>query len=224
MAAAWTIAGPAWGSLRRQLSCGAAMLHEVGRTSERGTTVAGLRRVVVGVSASPGSIPALRYAENLARRDDALLIAVHAWLPPGGDLADRRQPSAYLRRIWAQAAGKRLDEALDAAWGGIPADLRFEALVVRGEPGPGLVDVARSAGDLLVVGAGRRGRLARIGHGQVSRYCLAHAPCPVIAVPPADPVSGAGHRLRSWSLRRGEFAVDRALAELNGEKSGRDRR
>jgi nucleotide-binding universal stress UspA family protein len=131
----------------------------------------------------------MRYAETLARHESALLVAVHAWTPPGGELADRRQPSAYLRKIWAQAAGKGLGEAIDAAWGGAPDGLAFQGLVVRGEPGPSLVGLADSAHDVLVVGAGRRGRLARIGHGQVSRYCLAHAVCPVVAVPPGRPSS-----------------------------------
>src|SRR4029077_13160332 len=38
-------------------------------------------------------------------------------------------------------------------------------------------------GARLVVGAGRRGPSGRLRHGRVSRYCLAHASCPVIAVP-----------------------------------------
>jgi hypothetical protein len=74
---------------------------------------------------------------------------------------------------------------------------------------------------VLVVGAGRRGRLARIGHGQVSRYCLAHAVCPVIAVPPADLARAGGHRL--WPLRRGALTLDRALSELDGAKPSRNR-
>jgi len=183
--------------------------------------VAGVRRVIVGASAAPGSIPALRYAENLARREGALLVTMHAWAPPGGELADRRQPSGYLRRVWAQAAGRRLADAIDAAWGGIPDGVDFHALVVRGEPGPALVDVAGPQ-DLLVVGAGRRGWLARIGHGKVSRYCLARAQCPVLAVPPPDLARAAGHRPRVWPLRRGELTVDRALSERGGEKSGRN--
>ncbi len=77
--------------------------------------MSGSARVIVGVSGSPGSLPALRYAENLARRDDAPLLAVHAWIPPGGDIAERRCPSSHLRQIWAQAALDRLMAALDAA-------------------------------------------------------------------------------------------------------------
>jgi hypothetical protein len=109
----------------------------------------------------------------------------------------------------------------NVAWGGNPDGLPFQALAVRGEPGPSLVGVADSAHDLLVVGAGRRGWLARIGHGRVSRYCVAYARCPVIAVPRADLARLGGHRL--WPLRRGEVAMDRALSELDGERSGRNR-
>ena len=60
-------------------------------------------------------------------------------------------------------------------------------MVIRGEPGPALINVASFTGDLLVVGAGRRGRTARIWHGRVSRYCLAHALCPVLTVPRPPP-------------------------------------
>jgi nucleotide-binding universal stress UspA family protein len=181
--------------------------------------VSGVRRVIVGVSGSPGGLPALRYAERAARRGEALLIAVHAWVPPGGDIAERRCPSSHLRRIWAQTALDRLMAALDAAWGAIPADLRLQPVVVRGETGPALVDVADSGDDLLVVGAGRRGTLARIGHGRVARYCVAHAACPVVTVPPAVRPGP-----RSWPFRHRELTLDRALGEWEGQKLGRDRR
>ena len=41
----------------------------------------GIRRVIVGASGSPASLQALRYAEELARANDALLIPVLAWVP-----------------------------------------------------------------------------------------------------------------------------------------------
>jgi nucleotide-binding universal stress UspA family protein len=176
--------------------------------------VSGVRRVIVGTSGSPGSLPALRYAQRLARRDDAQLIAVHAWLPPGGDLADRRYPSPYMRKLWAEAAQQRLQDALELAWAGIPAGLAVQRVIVRGEPGPALVDVASDDDDLLVVGAGRRSRLTRIWRGRVSRYCLARARCPVMAVPPAE----LPHRTRrrGWTLRRRELTVEQAMLPTRG--------
>jgi nucleotide-binding universal stress UspA family protein len=146
--------------------------------------VSSVRRVIVGVSGSPGSLRALRYAQHLARDFDATLVPVLAWLPPGGDLADRRTPNEELRRIWAQDAHQKLQDTLNLAWGTPPAGLRVRPLVRRGRPGPVLVGAACDPGDLLVVGAGRRGALAPIAHGRVSRYCQAHAWCPVLALPP----------------------------------------
>jgi nucleotide-binding universal stress UspA family protein len=152
--------------------------------------------VIVGASATPGSLPALRHALDLARHHDAMLIAVHAWLPPGGDLAERRSPSLALRRVWQEAAAERLTEALTVAWGGdAPGGVTVRSVVERGAPGRVLLRAVFSADDLLVVGAGRRGLLGRWTGGQVGRFCLAYAPCPVMAVPPPVP-SRSGHTLR----------------------------
>ena len=181
--------------------------------------MSGVRRVIVGVSGTPGSLPALRYAEKAARRDDAPLIAVHAWIPPGGDLAERRCPSSYLRQAWQEAARKRLHDALEAAWGCLPAGLQIQCVVVRGETGPALLDEATSADDLLVLGAGRRGRLARIGHGHIARYCVARAVCPVVTVPPPA-LPGP----RSWPLRNRVLTVDQAIDAWEGAKLGREHR
>ena len=84
--------------------------------------MSGICRVIVGASGSPGSLQALRFAEELARAHDAILMPVLAWVPPGGDLADRRAPCGYLRRVWAEDACQRLRDALHAVWGEIPVD------------------------------------------------------------------------------------------------------
>lgn len=191
---------------------------------EGSVVVSGIGRVIVGASASPGSLPALRYAVDLARQNDAPLIAVHAWVPPGGDHADRMQPSPDLRQIWREAAWKRLHDALDSAWAGAPAGLDLQCLVLRGEPGPVLIDVACQVDDVLVVGSGRRGPLARIRHGRVGRYCVARARCPVLSVPSPALTRRAARGLRAWSLRRRKLTVDQAVREWEGEMLGRGSR
>src|SRR5712692_10957663 len=115
---------------------------------------------------------ALRYAEVLARAHDAALVPVIAWVPPGGDRADRYQPSGYLRQEWR--------DALIAVWGQVPDDPRVQPHVERGPSGWVLVSIACCPGDLLVLGAGRRGALGRMVACKVSRYCVAHARCPVL--------------------------------------------
>jgi nucleotide-binding universal stress UspA family protein len=158
-------------------------------------------RVITGVSGSPRNLQALRYAAALARSEDAALIPVLAWVPPGGDVADRRCPSRYLRRIWMEDAWRRLRAALDAAFGGLPSDVPTEPMVVRGEPGLVLVCEASRPHDLLVIGTGRHGTVGRLLSANVSRYCLRRASCPVLAVPPTALELEAGHGLHRWSFR-----------------------
>jgi hypothetical protein len=78
--------------------------------------------VVAGVSGSPGSLAALRYAEYLAVAHGAVLEPVLAWEPPGGDPAARAQPAAGLMQAWREMACQRLSDALAAVWGGSPLE------------------------------------------------------------------------------------------------------
>ena len=52
---------------------------------------------------------------------------------------------------------------------------------------------------------------SRLVSGRVTRYCLRHAGCPVLAVPPAALSSTAG--LRGWAFRHRELTLDRAIRE-----------
>jgi nucleotide-binding universal stress UspA family protein len=153
-------------------------------------------RVVVGVSGTPTSLQALRAAVSEARRSGARLSAVLAWTPPGGEISYRRAPCPPLLRIWEDEAVWRLRNSFDEAFGGVPTDLPVELVTVRGEAGAALVDYADHADDLLVVGAGPRGRRARLFHGATARYCLGHAGCRVLAVPAPDLLAALPRGLR----------------------------
>ena len=178
--------------------------------------MSGTHRMIVGASGSPGSLRALRYARYLARCLGGIpLVAVTAWVPPGGDLAERRYPCPPLRRVWEDAAAGRLRQAIDAAWGGLPPDQELKLVIIRGEAGPALVQMAESADDLLIVGAGRGNGLARLWRGRVSRYCATHAQCPVIAVPPGASAQQLGLGHGGWTLRHRELTLDRALRDWN---------
>ncbi|MFF5025416.1 universal stress protein [Streptomyces collinus] len=161
-------------------------------------------RVVVGVSGSPGSLTALARAADEARHRGAELWPVLTWQAPEGDLAARRFPaSASMVPEWERLARERLLGALRDVFGGTGTGLAGQALVVRGAPGPALVRTADREDDMLLVGAGGRGRLHRALWPSVSRYCLAHAGCPVLAVPPS-PLRAAlatVHRRNALRLR-----------------------
>ena len=142
-------------------------------------------RVVVGVDGSVGSVRALRRAVAEARARDAALLAVLAWTPPGGEDSARRFPCPRLEQHWQHQASRRLRAAWEDALGGVPPDLVVRSLTVRGPAGRALVWAADREDDLLVVGTGPRSWLRRVTHGSVARYCLAHAGCAVLAVPPS---------------------------------------
>ncbi|MFE4957112.1 universal stress protein [Streptomyces sp. NPDC056653] len=163
---------------------------------------AGERRVVAGVSGTLGSLTALHRAAAEARRTDAVLRAILAWSPPGGELGQRNQPWPELLTECRRVAGDRLLRAVDTAFGPAGPGVPMEALVVRGTPGLALIAATNGPDDLLVVGAGARGGLRRALRPSVARYCLAHATCPVLAVPPSplqDDIA-AVHRRISWHI------------------------
>lgn len=133
---------------------------------------------------------------------DATLCAVLAWVPPGGEFGRRDSPTLDLLAGCRQIAGEQLLNAFDCAFGPSGPGVSLQGLVVRGRPGAALVEAAGRSGDLLVIGAGTRGRLRRMVRPSVARYCLAHAACPVLAVPPS-PLQrelDAVQRRISWRL------------------------
>ncbi|MFG2954175.1 universal stress protein [Streptomyces sp. NPDC048291] len=159
-------------------------------------------RVVVGVSGSLGSVTALSRAAAEARRRDAELWPVLVWEPPGGELAARRSPASMLLvDEWQRMARQRLLDVLAEVFGDAGPGTPLHGLVVRGTPGLSLVETADREDDVLVVGAGRRG-WHRAFSGRVARYCLSHAHCPVLAVPPSplEEALAAAHRRNSWHL------------------------
>jgi nucleotide-binding universal stress UspA family protein len=159
-----------------------------------------IKRVIAGTSGSPGSLAALRYAEGLARAHGAILVPVLAWESAGGDGYGTLQSAGYLRQGWREIACQRMREALLAVWGQQPHDPWIQPRVERGPAGWVLVRVAHDTGDVLVLGAGRRGPLQRITRRRVSRYCAARAQCPVILVPPPELTRQAGLRQLAWQL------------------------
>jgi nucleotide-binding universal stress UspA family protein len=165
----------------------------------------GGRRVIAGVSGSLRSLGALRAGVEEARMTGALLVAVHAWEPAGGELAYRRAPCPVLLKLWETAAVERLTGAFNAAFGGIPRDVNIRLLVVRGKAGPVLVDFADQSDDLLIVGCDGGNWLRNSFRSSVTRFCVAHARCPVMTVPPPELIAVMRSRPHRW--RPEDFAA-----------------
>ncbi|HTJ66433.1 MAG TPA: universal stress protein [Actinospica sp.] len=141
-------------------------------------------RVVVGVTGSASSGAALRRAVYEARRSGHLLVAVHAWEPPGGEAVYRRAPTPSMLPVWERQAEQRLDAAIAQALGAVPADLHVEKLVVRAPAAYALNALADRSSDLLVLGAGPRRSIAAYARGTVRRKVVSTATAPVLLVAP----------------------------------------
>ncbi|MFF2789951.1 universal stress protein [Streptomyces sp. NPDC058049] len=168
-------------------------------TDEREEAV---RKVVVGATGTPGSLAALHKAAAEARARDAELWAVLAWQPPGGELGSRNGLGPAALAECRAAAVERLREVLDTAFGAVRPGVALAGLTVRATPGAALVDTARDPEDLLVVGTGSRTVWRRLVRPSVARYCVAHAACPVLAVPPS-PLQAeleSVHRRNVWRI------------------------
>jgi nucleotide-binding universal stress UspA family protein len=161
----------------------------------------GVDRVVVGISGSLGNLAALHAGVAQARRSGAVLVAVVACAPVDGLRVHRRRTAESTPEPWHQRAQDTLIGAFTEAFGGPPHGVQITSVIARGFAGSVLVNEASRAGDLLVVGSGRPGRLARIRRGSVRRYCLAHARCPVLAVPQPDMISELRAASRAWRRR-----------------------
>jgi nucleotide-binding universal stress UspA family protein len=174
--------------------------------------VFGIDRLIVGTSGSPASLHALRCAEVLARVHDAVLIPVIAWEMPG-ESRGRIQPPSELGRACRDIACQGLREALVAVWGEVPDDPLVQPHVERGPAGWVLVNLACRPDDVLVVGAGRQGTLGRLAFSKVSRYCLAHAQCPVLAIPPPALARELRHGRLAWAFWHRSLTPEQVLRD-----------
>ncbi|MFF4872007.1 universal stress protein [Streptomyces sp. SID5770] len=159
-----------------------------------------MRRVVVGATETPGGMTALHRAAAEARVRDAELWAVLAWQPPGGEIGSRNGCGPSDPAEHRAAAVERLRDVLATAFGTAGPGVALAGLTVRGTPGAALVGVAHEPEDLLVVGTGPRTVFHRLVRPSVARYCLVHAACPVLVVPPS-PLQAeleAVHRRNFW--------------------------
>jgi len=156
-------------------------------------------RVFVGVDDTEAGLTALAAAIRLARAYRVPLVAVRAWalgLPRHGGRRMRTltHPHVILSFSGVEqsaAASVLVRKAFTVAAGGVPAGLSVRISTPEGDPGLELVRLANQPGDVIVLGTGRDHALRHLVHGSVSRYCAAHARCPVLSVPtghaaPAD--------------------------------------
>jgi nucleotide-binding universal stress UspA family protein len=160
--------------------------------------------VVVGVDCSASAQAALRWAARYARFTFTDLRAVHV-SPYTVDAsmvwAAGYPGTAGLTHEWDS---QRLRSYTDRLFDELAPDVDWGLEHLAGPPGPVLVRESQGA-QLLILGTGAQTGLARILTGSVSHYCLSHALCPVVAIPPppdeAGRVGGRQGSPRRWRAR-----------------------
>lgn len=177
----------------------------VPETRSHGGPQMGEQTVVVGVDGSPASFTALRWALWHVGRTGGQVRAVRCFRPvavPRWEAVVAGEPVRARAEQQVQAQ-RELDQVVAAALLQVTNPVTLRSQVVHGLAGPALVAEASRAG-LLVVGGHDHRRLRRFTHGSVSGYCIRHASCPVLLIPPAIGIRGLS-RMHSVS-RRGDYA------------------
>ncbi len=155
-------------------------------------------RVVVGVDDCLAGLQALRCAVAEARRRRAALCAVRAWtIPYAGQGVGLR---AWRQELVDDAA-VTVYGAFATALGGLPRDVDVRVLAPEGAVARALVELADRDDDLLVVGDCQRRGLRRLRSRSVARYCVRHAGCPVLVVPPPALARCSAHDLSREAQR-----------------------
>lgn len=133
--------------------------------------------IVVGVDGSESSRAALRWAAGHAQLTGAVVRAVMVWTLP--------EVHAGPSRDYEADARDTLTAEVEQALGSDPS-IQLVTRVVQGRAGPTLTEESAGA-QLLVVGSHGHGAHAGMPLGSVSHYCVSHARCPVVVVPPGQP-------------------------------------
>ena len=144
------------------------------------------KRVLLATDGSSHAKEALKYACDLASRDRAQVIVVHAFAPVPSYLGEPWGDRVIARHVAAghQVANEEAQKLQEAG-------LEVIVEVLEGPPADAILRVAdvRQC-DLIVMGSRGHGTLASLLLGSVSHRVLAHAQAPVMMVSATEKDAG----------------------------------
>jgi nucleotide-binding universal stress UspA family protein len=143
------------------------------------------KRICCPIDFSDASRAAMEVAADLARRNEATLVLLHAYPIPGYTFPDGSVvASPRMMQELADQAQKHLDEWRAEAEKLVGAP-RVRAEKAIGEPAAEILAFAKSSGqDLLVLGTHGRTGLEHALMGSVAERVVRKAHCPVLTVRP----------------------------------------
>lgn len=143
-------------------------------------------KILLATDGSPDAGQALVYARDLALRDGARVIVIHAFEPVPSYLGDPVEGRVLARHI---SAGEEV--ANDAAGKLQEAGVQVIVEVLEGPAADAILSVANVRQcDLIVMGSRGHGALASLLLGSVSHRVLAHARIPVMIVKAQEETTG----------------------------------
>jgi len=133
-------------------------------------------KIVCPVDFDQTSLPALRSASQLAREHNATLYLVHVMeVPPAAEMALPLEKMETVARTRLERIGHQ----------NLQRETRYELLVMMGDPGIQILQLANQLGaDLIVMATHGRKGLYRLVLGSVAEHVVREAPCPVLTVKP----------------------------------------
>jgi nucleotide-binding universal stress UspA family protein len=136
------------------------------------------KKIVLATDGSIHAEKALAYAKDLAARDDAQVIVVHAFEPISTAWGEPQRDDMIERRI---AGGRKIAEAAVDSLHEAGVDTEIE--VLEGPPADAILRVVDARDpDLIVMGTRGRSEPTSLLLGSVSHRVLAHSPVPVLVV------------------------------------------
>ena len=137
------------------------------------------KRILLATDGSPHAEEALKYTRDLALRDEAQVVVVHAVFPLPAFLGEPERQRLISHNVveGEQVAGQAAEKLREAGVDDVIVE------VLEGPPADAILRVAETRQcDLIVMGSRGHGELTSLLLGSVSHRVLAHAHVPVLVV------------------------------------------
>ena len=141
-----------------------------------------MKKILVAIDFSAGSIQALRYALKFATSFDAQLLLLHVLHDPvdaPGFYSSKKAGKKVLRNM-EEAASRMMEEFVDKH---LKKWKKFETRIIPGLPAAEIVSLAEKAKvDMLVMGTRGHNGFKRLMLGSVTDRVIRASACPVLVV------------------------------------------
>ncbi len=139
-------------------------------------------RILLATDGSSSAAKALEYARDLALRDDAQVIVLHAFEPTPSYLGE-----PWGKRVMALNIASAREVAEEATQKLLETGVDVIEEVLEGPPADAILRVADvRQPDLIVMGSRGHGEVASLLLGSVSHRVLAHTHTPVLVIRATD--------------------------------------